>query len=377
MSAEHVDLSLIGEPRARERLPTPSLILDLDIVEENILEMAQRARHHNMKLRPHCKSHKSSLLAKLQIEAGAEGICCATLGEAEEMVKAGIHHILITSELVSPEKIEKLIELNDKASEIIVVCDNKNNVQDLAKAFIGKKPLKILIDVDVGQKTTGVKTKEEALLLANLITSLPQLQFQGIQAYAGHVQHIENYEKRKTAVLEQNAFITNLLQEFQKNDLSCLIITGGGTGTFDIDMKAGIYTDLQVGSYLFMDVKHQAVQLTQEAQSPFKPSLFILTSVISTSKGYAITDAGFKALASSDLPPKIIVDEPSTLSYVLAGSEQGKISWKNEEERLELGQKVLCLAPYSDAVVNLYNFFSCLRKDVLIDFWPIQARGLH
>jgi 3-hydroxy-D-aspartate aldolase len=374
---ERIDVSLIGQPKASLKISTPALILDLSIMEENILTMLGKIHHYNSKLRPHCKNHKSPFIANLQMQAGAIGICCATIGEAEEMANKGLQNILITSEIVCPEKIKRLFSLNERISDLLVVCDNKDNILALAKEAAGQKRLKILLDIDIGEGKTGVKSKEEALFLAKLIMSLPQLQFCGIQGCNDDLQSIPSYEKRKACVQKQNAKLIAIIEELKKEAIACQIVTGGGTASFEMDLEAQVYTDLQAGSYLFMDGNHQDLALTKDGINPFKPSLFVLTSVISVSDSYAITDGGFKAFSAVEKPPKIAVKGPSSLSYTLVGEEQGKISWSTKEERLELGQKILCYPTGADATINLYNYFCCMRDGILVDFWPVQARGLH
>ncbi len=381
MFSESPDKKLIGIAGSKALISTPALLLDLDTAEENILKMAEFAGIHKISLRPHCKGHKSPLIAGLQMTAGAIGISCATIEEAEELFKGGIQNILITSEIVLPQKIKSLIELNEKASELLAIVDKKENVQDLIdileKTPSAKKPLHLLVDIDIGQGFSGVKTVEDAVSLAQMISKSPLLRFAGIQAYAEHTTYIQEYEERKILVEKQNEFIKHVIEELKKSELTCSIITGGGTDTFEIDMKAHVYTELQVGSYLFMDVHHTKIPLTKETLSPFKPSLFVLTSVISTEENAAITNGGLKAFATDGAPPEIYSSSSIKLTYEFVGDEHGKIHWTDPKEALQIGEKITCLTPRSDLTVNLYDYFHCIRKDVLVDLWPVQARGVH
>jgi 3-hydroxy-D-aspartate aldolase len=372
-----LDKDLIGKKNSRHQITTPALLIDLDALEENILTMALFSRHHKAKLRPHCKSHKSSYIAGLQKEAGAIGISCATIGEAEEMVHAGISGVLITSPVVHPRKISSLIEMNQKAHDLLVVVDNVDNVHALAKANDKHdKPLQVLIDFDVGQKRTGARTFESAVSLAEAISKHRSLLYKGIQAYAGHLQHVEDYNERKGLVQAQNTRIKELCKHLETISMPPEIITGGGTGTFDIDFKEGVYTELQVGSYLFMDVEYAKVSLQREAACPFKPSLFVLTTVISVNDGAYITDGGWKAFATDGPEPQVFSGASPKTTYQFMGDEHGKLTPPAGFDFL-LGEMVECLTPHCDPTVNLYDVYYCVRGDTVVDIWRINARGLH
>lgn len=358
---------------ARLNIPTPALILDLDAFEANIQTMSTRAKDKGIYLRPHCKSHKSIKIAQLQIEAGALGISCATLGEAEMMVHGNIPGILITSPVVSPGKIARLMALHQRSPDIMVVVDNKRNIEDLAEANTSNIPLSVLIDFDIGQNRTGAQSHEEALALASLVLQKPTLQLVGLQAYGGHFQHIKSYEDRLSAIRIQNERIKKLRDELQEKVTSPLIITGGGTGTSDIDLKEGVYTELQVGSYLFMDVEYSEVELLPDGASPFKPSLFVLSTVVSSHPNKTIVDAGLKAFATDGPKPRVFWGASQGASYAYRGDEHGQV----HGDTLPIGSTVEFLTPHCDPTVNLYNYYHCVRGQTLVDIWPIEARGLH
>lgn len=372
-----IDKDLIGKKGSRFEIATPALILDLDALEQNILVMAQLARKYNVKLRPHCKSHKSVYIASLQKEAGAIGISCATLGEAEEMIKGKIEGVLITSPIVLPRKISQLIELNKTAENLMVVVDSVENVQVLARANAkNDKPLQVLIDFDVGQQRTGVKNMDAALFLAEEIKQHRSLKYIGIQAYAGHLQHIADYEERQKLMSEQNKRIRELCQALEEASMKPSIITGGGTGTFDIDCKAGLFTELQVGSYLFMDVEYNEVSFQRDTACPFTPSLFVATSIISDNENTFITDGGLKAFATDGPNPKVFSGAPRETVYQFMGDEHGKLGLP-EGSKLFLGDRLECLTPHCDPTINLYDTYHCVRGDTLENIWPVNARGMH
>jgi 3-hydroxy-D-aspartate aldolase len=361
----------IGQENSRFNIPTPALVLDLDAMEDNIARMSERAREKGVYLRPHCKSHKSVNIAALQIEAGAIGISCATIGEAEVMARGGIPGILITSPLISPDKIARLIALH-KVQDIMIVVDHPRHVEELARAN-PYRPLPVLIDFDIGQNRTGVKSVEEALALARLIEKSPALRLVGLQAYGGHFQHIQNYEERKRAIRVQNERIEELRGHLQQFCPTSLIVTGGGTGTSDIDLNEGVYTELQVGSYLFMDVEYSDVELLPHG-SPFKPSLFVLSTVISSHLNKTIVDAGLKAFATDGPKPRVFSGVSSPATYEFRGDEHGQVF---TDSSLPLGHLVHFLTPHCDPTVNLYDYYYCVRGNKWVDIWPIEARGLH
>lgn len=365
----------IGQENSKFHLTTPALILDLDAMEENIALMAQLAREKNVKLRPHCKSHKSVQIAKLQMKAGAVGISCATIGEAEVMVEAQIPGVLITSQVVQESKVVRLIALHQKAQDLMVVVDHLDNVEMLAKANEGNRPLQVLIDYDIGQNRTGVKSHEEAVRLAHKIFQYRFLKLVGIQAYGGHFQHIADYQERKKQIQGQNEKIRELVIEVQKLVPYYLIMTGGGTGTFDIDRHEGVYTELQVGSYLFMDVEYSDVALFSDGNNRFKPSLFVLATVISSHQSEVIVDAGLKAFATDGPLPRVVAGALGT--YEFKGDEHGKVKIVEGSRVPSLGHTLEFLTPHCDPTVNLYDFYHCVRGNKLVDIWPIEARGLH
>jgi len=370
-----VNAPLIGRADGRARLSTPALIVDLPSLRENIAAMAAHCRALGLDLRPHTKTHKSVHLAKLQIEAGAVGVCCAKLGEAEAMVAGGVGRVLITSPVVAPFAVERLMRLNELADELIVVVDHIDNAHALDEAAsVTGQSLRVLIDVDVGLHRTGIAPGTSLLALGKFVRDAKHLAFFGIQGYAGHIMHVHAFKERKTKSLEVMGLLKEARDALAAIGLDCPIVTGGGTGTIDIDPDAGVLTDIQGGSYLFMDKQYLDVE--GKSAPLFRPSLFVDTTVISVNTpGIATTDGGFKSFSTDADPPVIHAGAPEGTSYMFFGDEQGLLLYPDKDHSLPLGARVTCLTPHCDPTVNLYDHYHVVEEGRLVDIWPIEARG--
>jgi len=373
---------LIGVAGSRDRLNTPALLLDLDALERNIAAMAAFARAHGVALRPHSKTHKSVEIARRQIAAGAVGICCATLGEAEVIAGAGIPGVLITSPVVQPDKVARLIALNAKAEGLMVVADDPANVSALAAAAAAAgRPLTVIVDVEVGSRRTGVQSAQAATALARQIADNESLRFGGIQGYAGNLQHKYDYAERKALSDEMTAWLRQVADALAAEGLPPAIVAGAGTGTHELDARAGLMTDLEVGSYAVMDVDYDAVALREDDARPFEDALFVRASVVSaTHDDFAVTDAGLKAFATdAPSPPRIARGAPEGSTYGFAGDEHGRVFYPAAAEgtgpRLAIGDAVECVTPHCDPTVNLYDHYHVVRGDTLVEIWPVDARG--
>ncbi len=367
---------LIGIPRGQPRLATPALLIDLDVLEDNISRMASYAARRGIALRPHAKTHKCVEIARRQLAAGAAGICCAKLGEAEAMVDGGIDRLLITSPVVTDCGIARLIALNGVASELIVVCDNLNVAARLGEAaWDAKQRLKVLVDVDPGMGRTGV-AMADAPALAAFVAKAKGLEYAGLQCYAGQVQHIESANQRRDAALAVMQDLAALRDNLVAQGLVPAIISGGGTGSFEIDSDAGVLTELQTGSYVFMDRQYNDVWRKSGDMPPFRTALYVQATVISANRpGLATTDAGFKAFATDAEPPLIASGAPEGATYFFFGDEQGGILYPEENRKLAPGDVITCVVPHCDPTVNLYDVFHVVRAETLIGLWPIEGRG--
>ncbi len=374
--AEFLNTNLIGVRGGAARLQTPALVVDLDSLEANIAAMAAYANHRRIGLRPHAKTHKCVEISKRQIAAGALGICVAKLGEAEAQADGEIDSVLITSPVVSNAGIRRLVELNGRLGELIVVCDNSEISSRLSVAAQATgKPLKVLVDIDPGLGRTGVLPGEQAYDLIRRVAAAPGLEYVGLQCYAGQVQHLESANERRTASLSALAELRKFCEGLDELGLTPKIVSGGGTGTFDIDPDAGILTELQVGSYVFMDRQYNEVWEKSGDRAPFATSLFVQTTVISANRdGLATTDAGYKSFATDANAPQIIAGAPNGASYFFFGDEQGGIFYSGAT-KLVAGQAVGCIVPHCDPTVNLYDCLHAVRGDRLEAIWRIEGRG--
>ena len=368
---------LVGEADARARLNTPALLLDLDALDRNIARMAAHCRRTGQALRPHAKTHKSIRVARRQIAAGAVGQCCATLGEAEVLAGAGIPGVLITSPVVGPARAARLAALNEAAEGLMAVADDPGAVAALAAAATGK-PLSLLVDIDVGTRRTGVPSAQAAAALARQIAEAPGLVFAGIQGYAGPLQHVYDYAERAEAVAGVSARLAHVSSVLADAGLAPPLVTGGGTGTHDLDHRHGVLGELQAGSYTVMDVDYGRVALTADGgPGPFEPALFVTATVVSAAgEDFAIIDAGLKALATDGPMPLFARGAPEGATFSFAGDEHGRVHYAADNPaRLRVGDIVELHPPHCDPTVNLYDHYHAMRGEALEAVWPVDARG--
>jgi D-serine deaminase-like pyridoxal phosphate-dependent protein len=368
---------LIGVPGGRALLQTPALVIDLDAMERNIAAMAAHARKNNIALRPHAKTHKCSEIAKRQIAAGALGICCAKLGEAEALADAGIESILLTSPVVTDRGIARVMALNAKIGELRITCDNASVAARLEKAAgESGKNLRVVVDIDPGLGRTGIAPGDGAVALVEQVATAKHLIFDGLQCYAGQVQHMESPNERRDASLSAMKDLAGLRDRLIAKGISPKLVSGGGTGTFDIDPDAKVLTELQVGSYIFMDRQYNDVWEKPGQRPPFEPSLFVQTTVISANRdGLVTTDAGFKSFATDAGSPRIFSGMPDGASYFFFGDEQGGVFYPSASGKIDVGAVIVCIVPHCDPTVNLYDRYHGVRGDVLESIWEIEARG--
>ncbi len=339
-------------------------MIDLDAFERNLAAMVAHAKRAGIGLRPHAKTHKSAEIARRQIAAGANGICCAKLGEAEALAAQGIDSILLTSPVVTDAGIARLTTLNAQIRELIVTTDNATVAARLDAAAQGAdKALKVLVDIDPGMGRTGIRAADAPALVAQ-VAEAKGLEYLGLQCYAGQVQHMESPNERRDASLKALKELGELRDTLAKSGHAPKILSGGGTGTFDIDPDAHVLTELQVGSYVFMDRQYNDVWEKPGDRVPFETSLYVQTTVISANRpGLATTDAGFKSFATDAGPPFLASGAPEGAVYFFFGDEQGGITSPREGTQLKPGDVVSCVVPHCDPTVNLYDRYHCVRGD--------------
>ncbi|HEX8573477.1 MAG TPA: DSD1 family PLP-dependent enzyme [Allosphingosinicella sp.] len=366
------DRRLIGTPASRWAIDTPALVLDLDAFERNLDRMAAHCRAKEIGLRPHSKSHKCAEIARRQIASGALGQCCGKLGEAEALAEAGIDSFLLTSPVVTASGIARLMKLAARV-RLAVAADSLANVGDLAAAALEAcLVLDVVIDLDVGLHRTGACV-DSCVEIARAVDSQAALNLLGLQAYAGHLMHVEGRDERRSRSLAAMEILRSAAARLSEAGLTARILTGAGTGTYDIDPEANVLTEIQAGSYVFMDRQYNDVW--KESAPPFETALFVQSTVISANTpGLATIDAGYKSFATDAGVPDVVSGAPEGTSYFFFGDEHGGLALP-EGRRLDAGTVVVCNVPHCDPTVNLYDAYHVVRGDVLVDLWRIDARG--
>jgi len=379
LSAGTVSFSAEPDTKGRSRadLPTPALLVDLDAFDANVKRMADHCKKAGVGFRPHAKTHKCPEIAKRQVAAGALGICVATVPEAEAMVAAGIKGVLLTSPIVDKGKVGRMVELARQGGEVLLAIGHAREVELLAEAAeAAKATMDVLVDVDVGDKRTGILPGAPALELARLIARSKHLRLRGVQAYAGHASHTVGFAKRQEVSRIAMSKAVETKDLFTKAGLEARILTGGSTGTYNIDSAIAGITELQVGSYVFMDVDYRRIgSATDEATyKDFAPSLTVLTTVVNATHTDQVTvDAGTKAFAT-DVAFKPEAKNGEGLTYTRAGDEFGRLTAAAGTALPRLGDRLEFLVPHCDPTVNLYDRIYALRGDKVEAVWLIAAR---
>ena len=379
--AQRLHGHLIGQQGSRRSLNTPALVLDLEMLDRNIAEMASFAKAHNVKLRPHSKTHKSADIARRQIASGALGVCCAKLGEAEALGEAGIEGLHITSPVVTPQAIARLIALNAKVKGLMVVVDHPANVAALAAAAAQDKKgagqvLTVIVDIDPGIHRTGVASPEAAVELAQLVAKQKALKYGGVQFYCGRHQHIVDFKQRKAEIEERTDYLKGILAKLEAAGLKPAIVTGSGTGTHFIDAKLGVYTELQVGSYVFMDHDYNVCDLRGADKPTFEQALQIDARAVSANTpGMVTVDAGLKAMATEKGPPMILKGAAPGSTTRFMGDEHLAVIAPEGKPAPALGDQVILIPPHCDPTVNLYESYHVVKGDTLVEIWPVTGRG--
>ena len=360
--------------RRRIDLATPALLLELDALDRNIETMRRHARSANVALRPHAKAHKCIEVAQRAAAAGAIGVSCATIAEAETMASGGLTGILVTAPLVTANAIARLGHLLLRGADITIVLDHPAAIDLLAAIGTARdRALPVLVDVDVGMGRTGCTGIAQAVDLARAIAAAPHLHYAGIQAYWGNLQQVVPFSERQRLVMAQVAHVRAVATELTAAGFSPAIVSGGGTGTHRIDSELGLFTEIQPGSYLFMDSCYGAIDVCPEG-NPFERSLFVAASVVSANRpGRVIVDAGWKAFATDSGQPVPLRGAPPGAVYRFMGDEHGAVDFEGDVA-LPLGSTIEFLTSHCDPTVNLYSAFHVMRDDQVIDVWPIRAR---
>ncbi|WOF43190.1 DSD1 family PLP-dependent enzyme [Sphingopyxis indica] len=368
---------LIGRQGSRADLNTPVLVLDEGALDRNIAAMAALAKAHGVGLRPHAKTHKSVDIARRQIAAGALGICCAKIGEAEVMADGGIAGILITSPVAAPRAIERLAALAGHAEGLMAVVDHPA-VAARIDAALGqaRASLDVIIDIDPGIARTGVASAEKAVELAAAIAALPHLRYRGVQYYCGSQQHIEDFAERRAAIVERTQYLESAIAALTDAGFAPDIVTGSGTGTHRIDLDLGVFTELQAGSYVFMDKQYLDCDLAGDGSVPFETALGVDARVVSANhQGLVTIDAGFKSLSTDGGAAVVRRGAPADAFFAFMGDEHAALIAPGIGDTLAPGDPVTLTVPHCDPTVNLYDHYHVVDGDTLVAIWPVSARG--
>jgi len=357
-------------------LPTPALLIDLDVFERNLQTLATYMKGKSVTFRPHGKAHKSPAIARLQLASGATGMCAAKLGEADVLIRGGLKDVLITAPVVGPLKIARLMTLLAMTPDVKAVVDNEQNVVDLSTAALAaKRRLKVAIDVNVGQNRTGLGSPEDIVALAQVIGKQKGLEFVGLQGYGGNNQHTVGFDKRKAREVASNERVVAGRTALEKAGFAVRMVSVGGTGTYNIDADYPGVTEIQPGSYIFMDAHYVKIGGRDNPQTyEFGSALSVLTTVISRAvSARAIVDAGGKALSTDESVPEPI--DLTGATYGVAGDEYGALRLDNPSRELKVGDQVRIMPGHCDTTVNLHNVFFAVRNGTVEHVWPIDGRG--
>lgn len=344
----------------KQQLPTPALLLDLDKFEANLARMTTRIKESGKSLRPHAKAHKCVEIAKRQIAAGAIGVCVATVAEAELMAGAGIPGLLLTSPVADPVKMARIVDTG-----AMVVVDHPQQVAWYDQtAGAAKRKLHVLVDLDVGDHRTGARSPEDAAEIAEAVDQAAHLELRGLQAYSVLGSHAGGLEERKRVSKETFGIAARALGIMLRRGLSTEIVTGGSTGTWEIDTAVQDLTELQCGSFVLMDLAYRREGLD------FEHAMSVLATVVSANHpGFVTVDAGYKAFSTDRGYGPEAVDLPGS-KYRWGGDEFGYVD--REPGTPKLGSRLEFIPPHCDPTTNLYDRIYACRGEQVEAIWPLK-----
>lgn len=352
-------------------LDTPSMIVDLNLAETNLKKMMDKLLPTGLNIRPHLKTSKSAIVADKMAQAGAKGGCVAKISEAEVIAASGFDDLLITCEIVGPAKVKRLVELFRNHRSIRIVVDSEVGASAINDALASSgidEPITTLIDLDVGLHRTGVKPGEPALALARHVGGLKHLRLIGVQGYEGHLQHLHDEEDRKRQCLQSMEILTGTADALRKAGFNIEVVTTGGTGTAEFCATVPGVTELQPGSFIFMDTDYRNAVGTF-----YGNSLTILSTVISQQGPRAVTiDSGLKSLTTDS---GLAECKDPRYTYGVLGDEHGSLVWEEGTPALSVGDRVEMIPSHIDPTVNLHDFYYAYRDGVIEEIWPVDSRG--
>ena len=380
---------LVG--RSVGEIDTPSLVVDLAAMRRNIVRMAEFARKHDIRWRPHAKMHKSAELARMQVDAGANGVCVQKTAEAEAMADGGVLDIYISNEVIATRKLQRVAELAHRlaaaSGKLAIAVDSVEGIRRLAQAMndvraarSSQVSIDVFVEIDVGQGRCGVAPGEAAVALAREVHEHPGLRFAGLQAYHGRAQHVRGAKERRDIVTVVVEDVVHTRKLIEVEGMAVELVTGAGTGTFVHEAASGVYGELQAGSFMFMDADYAANE-RDAAQPQFEHALFVKTQVISVQGDRAVCDAGHKSHAiDSGLPKVLSTSTNAELEYLIGGDEHGILKPSRAGTRLpSIGQALRLIPGHCDPTVNLHDFMigvtGGLRDGKVERIIRVDARG--
>ncbi len=362
----------IGQPV--DEVDTPALIVELDAFEANLQRMARLAKEYGVHLRPHAKTHKTPAIAQMQVRAGAIGVCCQKVAEAEVMVEGGITDVYVSNEVVGRRKVERLAALGRRArlSTCVDHPDQIGPLRDAAQKF--GVTLGVRVEIRVGNRC-GVPPGISAVDLATQIASSPGLRFEGLQAYNGKAQHIYLHIERLVATTQTIGDARSTRDALKNAGFECLYIGGAGSGTYAIEGQSGVYNELQTGSYLFMDLDYAKLRGPSGAPlGDWQHSLFVLATVMSRPEpARAICDAGLKSVSIDSGPPALAGN--ARAEWVRGGDDHSGWLYADAGEAPAIGEKIRIIPGHCDPTINMHDWFVGIRDGKVEALWPILARG--
>lgn len=333
-------------------------------MDRNRRTMQQLLENTGMQFRPHYKSHKCPTIARMQLEDGAKGITCAKLGEAEDLAACGVADILIANQIVQPEKLGRVAALAGRC-RLTLCVDSADNVLALEGAMAASgNILHCLVEYDIGMQRCGVETHEEVIGLARLIAGQEHLRFDGIQAYAGQMSHENDIDIRREASWAIEEDLRALRSELDAAGLPVREISGGSTGTVELKPADSVYTEMQCGSYLFMDRAYRDMHLR------FENALFLLTTVISIRGDRIVTDGGTKSLGMDQGAPVFVGYEDCEAHM---SEEHGQIDAPGHTCRVN--DKIRCIPGHCCTTINSHDRIYVVDGEDAVDVWPVTSRG--
>jgi len=364
-------------PSSVDTITTPALIVDLDAMDANLKHMKTLlSKFPKLHIRPHAKTHKCAEIAKLQESVfennNFSGVCCQTVREAEFMVHGGIKNVLLSNEIFSVSKIARVIDLIKTHNASITACvDSKELIERYSKEATAQSvSLPLLVEVNVGSSRCGVERPNEALDLVEKIMTSSGVTFQGLQAYNGTAQHFRTAHERQEAIQKTTNVAFDIIQKLNAKGIKCPTVTGGGTGTFLLEAASGVFTEIQPGSFIFMDVDYgKNLETTQ-----WKNSLFVIGEVISRTESgkRVVVDAGQKSISvDSGLP---VVHNLTYRSYRNGGDEHGIIEFEEGQTLPQLGERLWIIPGHCDPTVNMHDFIYGVRRNQVVHKWAICPR---